>query len=389
MTSAEGRRPVHILELRSVRGTGGGPEKTILVGSARSDPARFPVTVCYIRDLRDDTFEMRSHATKLGVDYVEIVERHSFDPAIWPKLVRLIGDRRIDIVHAHDYKTDFLALLLALRRGVIPLATVHGWIRNTWRERGYYVADRWLLTRFPAVIAVSGPIRDTLVAKGARPDRVHRIPNGIDHAFFRRYPEVRGRIRNKLGLPAEALTIGAVGRLEPEKRFDLLLEVATAFRSDALHVLLVGDGKLRAALAERVASLGLTDRFHLLGQRSDVRDLLHAIDVYVQTSDTEGVPNAVLEAMAMEVPVVATNVGGTSELMDDGVHGLLVPRGDVAALVEAIRATATDVDSTVRRVAAARRRVEGELSFEVRMRRVEAIYVDLSARFQVGERVAS
>src|SRR6188472_4414588 len=98
--------PIRVLELRSVRGTGGGPEKTILLGAARSDRSRYAVTVCYIRDLRDDVFHIDGRATELGVDYVEVRERHSFDWRIWPELRRLVRERRIDIVHSHDYKTN-------------------------------------------------------------------------------------------------------------------------------------------------------------------------------------------------------------------------------------------------------------------------------------------
>src|SRR5262245_54089408 len=104
-------RPIRILELRSVRGTGGGPEKTILLGAARSDPAQFAVTVCYIRDRRDAVFAIDHKAGQLEVDYVEIHERNSFDPSIWPALKRLVREKRIDIVHAHEYKTDLLAWL--------------------------------------------------------------------------------------------------------------------------------------------------------------------------------------------------------------------------------------------------------------------------------------
>ena len=95
--------PIRVLELRSVRGTGGGPEKTILAGAARSDPGRFAVTVCYIRDRRDEIFALDRVAADLGVDYVEVAERHSFDRGIWKQLRALVRDRHIDIVHAHEY----------------------------------------------------------------------------------------------------------------------------------------------------------------------------------------------------------------------------------------------------------------------------------------------
>jgi glycosyltransferase involved in cell wall biosynthesis len=365
-----------VLELRSVRGTGGGPDKTILLGTAKTDTRRFDVTVCYIRDLRDSVFQMHERARDLGTTYTEVIERHSFDPGILPQLTRLIRERSIDIVHAHDYKTDFIAWLLARRTSIVPMATVHGWIRNSWREQVYYAVDTRLLKRFPAVVAVSGPIRDTLLAHGAAPERVHRIPNGIDQNVFRRVRGRREAIRHLLGINAGEFVLGAIGRLEAEKRFDLLLAVAARLPTET-RVLIVGEGSCRAALEAQAQALGIAERVTMTGLRADVLDLLHAIDVFVQTSDTEGVPNAVLEAMATEVPVVATDVGGTSEVLTDDVHGLLVPRGDVLALTAAVERTRSDLVATSRRTRAARERVERELSFDARMARVEGIYLSL------------
>jgi glycosyltransferase involved in cell wall biosynthesis len=370
--------PICILELRSVRGTGGGPEKTILLGAARSNPTRFPITVCYIRDARDEIFDIHTRAMTAGVDYAEVLERHSFDRRIWRQLVELIRSRQIDIVHSHDYKTDLLALLLARAEGVKPLATAHGWIRNTPRERFYCWADVYLLKRFPRVIAVSGPIKKTLVQHGARADRVHQIPNGVDHELYRRRPATRAVVRRELGISADTVVVGSVGRLSAEKRFDLLLEAAAKLTAPP-HIVIVGEGSQRAHLSAQARALGLGDRLLLLGQRTDVSELLQAFDVYVQSSDTEGLPNVVLEAMATEVPVVATRVGGTTELIDDDVHGLLVPAGDATRIAEAVNEILRDRRSAERRTAAARLRIEQELSFSVRMARVEEIYRTLFA----------
>ena len=104
--------PIRILELRSVWGTGGGPEKTIVLGAARADRRRFQVTVVYIRDARDEVFDIGSSARRAGVDYVEVTERHSADWLVLSALRCLVRDRKIDIVHAHDYKTNLLALIL-------------------------------------------------------------------------------------------------------------------------------------------------------------------------------------------------------------------------------------------------------------------------------------
>src|SRR5450759_3614301 len=287
-------RPIRVLELRSVRGTGGGPEKTILLGAARADRSRFAVPVCYIRDLRDDVFEIDRRARASAVDYVEISERHSFDPAIWGALRLLVQERQIDIVHAHDYKTDLLAWALARVEPVVPLSTAHGWSRSSVRELGYYFADKLLLARYPLVIAVSEPIRCTLIAFGARPERVRRVLNGIDPEDFRRVPGVRESVRRDLGLSANDQVIGTVGRLERVKRLDILLE-AVARLERASPIVVAGEGSCRAALEERARALGLADRVRWLGLRNDAREIHQSFDVYVQSSETEGVSNAVLE----------------------------------------------------------------------------------------------
>ena len=371
-------RPIRVLELRSVRGTGGGPEKTILLGAARSDPRDVRVTVCYIRDQRDTEFHIDMRARALGVDYVEVTERHSFDPAIWPQLRRIVRERRIDIVHAHEHKTDLLALLLARAENIVPLATAHGWSGNSFREGLYYYFDRRLLPRYPMVIAVSEPIRQAILQRGAAPGSVRRIPNAIDHLDFRRDPSARGRVRQALGIAPDAVVIGGVGRLEPVKRFDVLLDAIARLPNRPL-ALLVGEGGARDQLAARATALGIADRLSLTGHRDDARELHQALDVYVQSSDSEGVPNAVLEAMALETPVVATDVGGTREVIADEVDGLLTPRRDPDALARAISRTLADRSATARRVAAARARIECELSFDARTKAVEAIYEELVA----------
>jgi glycosyltransferase involved in cell wall biosynthesis len=370
-----------ILELRSVRGTGGGPEKTILLGTERTDRTRFAVTVCYLRDLRDPIFGIDERARRMDIDYVEVKERHSFDPRIWTPLANLVRERRIDIVHSHDYKTDLLAWLLARRLRVIPLSTAHGWTGQSPRERWvYYPAGKRLLARFPRVIAVSSDIRRELVRHGQREDRVTVILNGIDPDAFRRDAFRRAGVRREIGVGAEDVVIGAVGRLERQKRFDLLLEAFMPLvrARPHLRLVIVGDGSLKSDLAARVAALGLGTSCILLGHRLDVADLHNAFDLFVQASEYEGTPNAVLEAMAMSTPIVATDVGGTAELAAHDVHGLLVAPHDVPGLTASMTRVLDDPAGTRTRVAAARRRVENELSFHARTRHLERVYEDLA-----------
>jgi glycosyltransferase involved in cell wall biosynthesis len=373
--------PIRILELRSVRGTGGGPEKTILLSAAGADKERFAVTVCYIRDRRDDVFAIGERARQLGVDYVEVFESHSFDPRIWRQLRQLIRSREVDIVHAHEYKTDLLALMLARAERIVPLATAHAWTGHSLRERlFYYPADKRILVRYPRVIAVSSEIREELVRAGAAPGRVSVVLNGIDPALFRRDPRRVEQARASLGLSPNEFVIGSVGRLEPQKRFDLLVEAVAELlpRHPQLRLLIAGDGSLAAPLRSLIGRLGVEDKCRLLGHTGDVVGLHHALDLFVQSSEYEGTPNVVLEAMALETPIVATDAGGTKEVAEPDLHALIVPIRSREALSAAIGKALDDPASTAARVRAARERVEGPLSFAERTRAVERVYEELA-----------
>ena len=373
---------IHVLELRSVRGTGGGPEKTILRGTELADRSRFQITICYVRDARDTVFGIDRRAAGLDIEYVELHERNSFDRRIWPALLALVRDRRIDIIHAHDYKTDFLALLAARQTGTIPLATAHGWTGHSARERWlYYPMDKRLLARFPHVVAVSSEIRSQLERNGLPRERSTVVLNGIDPDMWRHSPDRRSEVRTALGFADTDRVVGTTGRVEQQKRFDVLLRAFAplAAADSTLQLVIVGDGSLRETLRADAESLGIAPRVHFLGHREDVADLHHAFDLFVQSSEYEGTPNAVLEAMAMETPLVATDAGGTRELAEDGIHGLIVPVRDIDALSAAMGRALEDRSGARARAVAARSRVVQELSFVSRTRRIEQIYDRLMA----------
>jgi glycosyltransferase involved in cell wall biosynthesis len=378
--AADAGDPVRVLELRTVRGTGGGPEKKILLGASQAGPG-VTVTVCYLRDTRDPVFSIDRRAAAAGIDYVEVCERHSFDTSIWRPLRELVRARGIDVVHAHDYKTNLLAWLVGRSTGTVPMSTAHGWTGHNWRERLlYYPADKRILGRLPLVVAVSSEVKAELVANGCRPERVRVLLNGIDHRAFRRDATRVREARLRFGLADGEIGIGAVGRLEPQKRFDLLIAAFERIGQSrpSARLLIAGDGSLKQALQAQIDARQLGTCCRLLGQVDDVPLFHHAIDVFVQSSTYEGTPNVVLEAMALETPVVATDVGGTVELVTQGREGLIVPPGDVEALVSAMNQVLLDGSAARARVAAARRRVETDLSFESRVRALEGIYLELA-----------
>ncbi|HZC80055.1 MAG TPA: glycosyltransferase, partial [Ktedonobacterales bacterium] len=172
----------------------------------------------------------------------------------------------------------------------------------------------------------------------ARPIRV--IPNGVDLAVpTRESPAARAAAGLSLKLSPDALVVGAVGRISVEKNPRLFSELAARIGKGPgrIQFVLVGDGPAMAELRAFVDSLGLGERLVLAGGREDVASLLPAFDIFVSTSNTEGMPNAVMEAMAAGLPVVATRVGGTEEVVEEGRTGFLVEPGDLGALVDRTR----------------------------------------------------
>lgn len=382
-------RPIRVLALRAVDGAGGGADKIILRNAASVAPDTVEMGVCFVHHVDDDEFDLADRAAKLDLPRYEVTHRGPLDREVLPKLQPVIEEFRPDIIHSHDYKASFFATCLARTHQIRRIATAHGWTGHKWRERRLlYPADKLMLRRFPAVIAVSGEIRNTLLRWGAHPDRVAVVLNGVDADRYRPDETIRRRMRERFGLSAEHLVLGAVGRVEHQKRFDLLVEAFARLRPrhPEFRLIIAGDGSLLESLRADVKHKGLQDCCFVVGHCPDMIDTYQAFDMLVQSSDYEGTPTVVVEAMAMRIPVVATDAGGTRELIEDGRHGLLVPCRRIDQLCDAIETTLIDRPSTERRIRLARARVETVLSFQHRTRILEGIYSEL---MQHGQLISS
>jgi glycosyltransferase involved in cell wall biosynthesis len=255
------------------------------------------------------------------------------------------------------------------------VTTVHGWVQHTRRTPFYYWIDRLCLPRYEKVICVSEDLRERCLDCGVPPDRCVLIENAIDTAeFSRRIPTAEAKRR--LGIPPERFVIGAVGRLSAEKGFDVLIRSTHQLLKEELDIelLIIGDGDEKSALQALISELGCTERIRLLGYRSDTRDLYQAMNVFALSSFREGLPNVLLEAMAFEVPVVATRIAGIPRLIRDRDNGLLVEPGDAAGLGGAIFSLLHDADLRDRLGRAGRRTIEASYSFQVRMDKIRTIY---------------
>jgi glycosyltransferase involved in cell wall biosynthesis len=201
------------------------------------------------------------------------------------------------------------------------------------------------------------------------------IENGIDVEEFTRQQSIHER-KKELGLSDAEIVIVAVGRLSPEKGFDLLISAIDVLKQKGLktQLLIAGSGDIQPQLQCLIEQLGLSDQVRLLGHVSDPRQLYEAADLVVLSSHREGLPNVLLEAMALEVPVVATRVNGVPRLVQDGVNGLLVSPGSVDELASAIGRLAGNLHDRQHLAIAGRETVVKKFSFAARMDKIRAIY---------------
>jgi sugar transferase (PEP-CTERM/EpsH1 system associated) len=324
--AAPGGRPLHICHA-VLRLDVGGLERVVLdlVREAHLGGHRVSV-LCVERP-----GALAEAAAELGARVVSAGKPPGFRPGIVPRVADLLRELRPDVIHAHQLGALLYTGPAARRAGV--RAVVH-------TEHGKHYADCWrlrLLGRFAAryarrVFAVSDDIRRELRDCGiAPPARLVHVPNGVDADRFD--PAVDpAALRREFGLPTGVPVIGTVGRLARLKRQDVLLKGFARLRHPTARLLIVGDGPAREGLVNLAARLGITDRVVFAGYRERPERALGAMDVFTLTSDSEGMPLAVLEAWAAGKPVVASRVGGVPELVADGRTGLLFPAGDEAAL---------------------------------------------------------
>jgi glycosyltransferase involved in cell wall biosynthesis len=294
--------------------------------------------------------------------------------AAW-RLVRFLRRERIDVLQVYFPDSTLLGVPAAVLAGV-------PYVLRTRNNTGYSLTPssrrvgRFLNRFVTLTVANCEACRQTLLAdEGPPPESVVVLENGVDLDRFPHPGAVNADASRR---------VGAVANLRPEKRIDLLAEAAArlvAGRPDLVFEV-AGEGTCRPALQRQLAEQGLAGRFHLPGSLADVSAFLERLDVAVLCSDHEGMSNAVLEYMAAGRPVVATAVGATAELVQDGVTGLLVAPNDAAALARAIGTLLDDPGRAAAMGAAGRRRVEERYSREAMIRRMTGFYERL-----VGEGV--
>ena len=383
MTVAD-NRPVNLLELRATYTTGGGPDKTILLSAERHNKKIVNPIVVYLRDINDDNFQIGHMAEGKGFKYIEVLDRSKIDIRCIIELNSIVRQYNIDIIHGHDYKTDILAYILRLLNpGICLVSTAHGWITNTLMGSLYKWIHLRILKRFKHLIAVSKATKALMVSSGIKPDKVKVVYNGIDENIWRREDGLES-LRNEWNIPENSFVVGTVGRIGDEKDYYTFIKIAKAVVSKAndTFFVIVGEGKEdeKEKLIQYAAELRIGSNVVFTGFRSDLIRVYSSFGIFLMTSVTKGLPNAMLEAMSMGLPVVSTNVGGIPELMVDGETGFLYDVGDVEGPAGKIMELIYDASLRNRLSVAGRERIENVFSFNNRLRIMEEYYRNLPAK---------
>jgi glycosyltransferase involved in cell wall biosynthesis len=381
---------LRVAQLVETLDMGGAEHLAVQVANARA--AAGDVSHLYVLTGRGPLSERIAPAVRvcyLGYWRASIGNPFRFLPSLVRGYRLLAGQCRADavqVVQTHLPAANFWGLLLSLRRRCAVVGTVHnnaefryGDADDLLRSRLRRWAYRRLLQRAEAVVAVSGDVRRSLLEDlhldASVAQRLVVVPNGV--ALPPLLPvEVRAEVRRRHGVPEQIPLILGAGRLTEQKNFAMLVEAAAVLqeRQPDFCVLVAGEGELRGSLQARIDDLGLSGRMRLLGNVTDLGDLMQAADLFVLPSLWEGLPLVLLEALAAGLPVIATRIRGVAEVIQDGTQGRLVPAGDSKTLAAVLEELLVNPRLRADLSRAGRQLAKDAYSFDSLARRLGDIY---------------
>jgi glycosyltransferase involved in cell wall biosynthesis len=333
--------------------TPGGTER-LVIEIVRRTRAQCRSIVCCL----DDLGEWAPELIREGIPVVALGRRPGFHPSLGWRIAAVVRRHGPVVLHCHQYTPFVYGAVAARLTGAGLVFTEHGRLSDVRASLKRRLVNPLLGRVGGAMFAVSDHLREHMLAEGLPARRVTVIRNGIDPGA-EPTQELRRAGRAILGLPSDAFVVGTAARLDPVKDLGTLLTAFNLFRGaqPAARLVVFGDGPARDVLSAQAAALGIANRVTFTGHRIDVRALLPALDVFANSSVSEGISLTILEAMAASLPVVATAVGGTPEVVSPDRTGLLVPARDPLQLCEAFTQLAADLHRRTALGVAGRRRV--------------------------------
>ena len=357
-----------------------------------SGPGRQVVQICEHFDGSDFEFALGStllegyestefirEVSARGIPVHVLRQKKPYDPAPIRAVCRLVREQGICLIQTHGYKTGVIGWVVRRLTGVPWVAFLHGHTAENRKMSWYYRLELALAKRADRIVTVSEEMRTRLVRQGLPAERTRVIHNAVDPEQFQ--TGARMLSRADFGIAPEEKLIGVIGRFSPEKGQDVFLE---AFRSvvstlDSVKALLVGEGPTEGSLREYCDRHGLAGSVVFAGYQQDMAEVYPLLDLVVLPSRSEGLPNVAMEALSFNVPVVATAVGGTPEVIRDGISGMLVPPDAPDRMAEAIVRMFVEPSLAERVRTAGAKLIRDEYSPSVRIRRVEELYAGLLA----------
>jgi glycosyltransferase involved in cell wall biosynthesis len=362
---------LHILSSLQI----GGAEKQVVTLLKHVDKKKYRIILCCLHSGGPLEKEIKNEE----IEIVLLRMRLRYILFAMFKLIRLMKKENIQIVHTHLYFDHLFGRIAARIAGVpVIVTTEHG--RGMWKKGRHLLFER-IANRFTDMrIAVSEDIRQIRIQREhTPPEKVITIPNAINEDDFIVSDYVHSDKRKALGINSDDLVIGTVARFDPDKALDKLLEAAylVVKSIENVKIILVGNGPLRKNLEDHAARLKIADKVVFTGARTDIVELLSIMDVFVISSIREGIPVSLLEAMAAERAVVATNVGGNAEVINDESCGLIVAPNDIDALAIGIISLLNNKALRERMGRKARVRIQENFSVKSQVGKIESLYEEI------------
>lgn len=273
----------------------------------------------------------------LGLTTAYFKMKNGFDPRCIIDLERYCKQKQIDILHSHGYKPSMICLLLQLFYKIPYVVTCHLWFIRNMRLRIYTFFEQFSMHFADKVIGVSKDIVNRLAKAGIPKRKLILIENGIDIETFSNSANFGNiDLRRELGLQKSSLIIGSLGRLTEQKDYSTFIRAAAGLlkKNNNVEFIIAGEGHLRHELVSLCGNLEIENRFHFLGFRKDSANILKLMDIFVLCSLDEGLPMALLEAMATGLPIVTTAVGAIPDVVIDGKNGIITEKGNSKVLEE-------------------------------------------------------
>lgn len=341
------------------------------------DKDRFDAMFIFLR--RDGAEKEVLRKAGYAVSYLSQARgRNAFRLSILFKLVKILKRHHVDILHCHAHKATVYGTLAAmLAKTPIVLAHIHGLGRS--RNIRRKLINLLLLRKIDRVICVANGVRDDVLSNNRYlpAEKVSILENSVDYKRFAEVSVSAADAKQMLGLPPEAFVFGTVGRLAPTKGLSYLIEAFSMVKRQKLsaHLVLLGNGPSRVGLEHQASKTPCRDSIHFLGHRDNIEQLFRGMDAFVLSSVAEGMPRAILEAMAAGVPCICTRVGGIPEIINDESFGLLVQPKDPVALARAMLSMIDESrEQRAARIDKARERIREYYSHDVIGQKLGRLY---------------